>query len=164
MKKLLITALVFLGMGTILIAQDLCPVNNWQQGLGKQDVGWGHLYVSNIVVMTATGTNSLTTSGGELTSPNVTIDSKYAVVGSNAVNALMIQYGTATNGEVVTFGVPFQQGIPSVILGWTDIIPTLSNAVLSATGIASNTFTVTCSDATPLSYTNVTWQAMGLRP
>ena len=148
MKKLLINALVFLAMGTTLLAQDLCPISNWEQGLGKVGTAWGHLYVSNIVVVTSGATNEIAN----------------AVSGASSTDPYLIQYGTATNGEVVVFSPAFEiSTTPSVQITWTDTIPILSNAVLCATGIASNTFTVINSDGVKLAYTNVNWTAVGIK-
>jgi hypothetical protein len=44
---------------------------------------------------------------GDITADEATIDGKYAVVGPDATTGLMIQAGTCTNGQTITFSPVF---------------------------------------------------------
>lgn len=84
-----------------------------------------------------------------------------AVVAAN-LTKIGMRFGTATNGEVVTFS-PVFQGVPSVTANWTDAGAAITtNAWLNLT-IVSNTVTfsdVNGPDANS-SMTNLSWIAVG---
>lgn len=87
---------------------------------------------------------------------DLTIDGKYAAVGSDATTGLMIQTGTCTNGQTVTFS-PVFGGTPIVVGNYT--VDAGADTVIEFTSTdATNT---TCAAAAAKV---INWVAIGARP
>ena len=93
---------------------------------------------------------------GTVGATEVTVDGKYAAVGSDATTGVMIQFGSCTNGETITFSPVF--GATPRVVG-NHSVDAGADAVIEFTGTTATTTVVTATSAKTIDYI-----AIGARP
>lgn len=88
---------------------------------------------------------------------DIVVDDRDVVRGPDAGTALGLRFGTATNGEVVTFS-PVFLGTPAVTVSWTDPLGIMDTGTMIRVVIATNTATFSSPTAAA---TNLSWIAVG---
>ena len=126
MKRIIISILALVAIG--IYAADYTPVT--------EEVA------ATVVSLTSTG--------------EVTVDGKYAAVGSDAATGLMIQAGSCTNGQTITFS-PVFGATPRVVGNHSE------DAGADAT-IEFTSTTATSTVVTATSAKTIDWIAIGARP
>ena len=157
MKKSLMILLAVLALSVSVRAEAIEDVTGNRQDrlIEEMKDNWHRLFEGATLPsgLTITGTIAATsvTATGE-----VTADGKYAVVGGDATTGLMIQTGSCTNGQTITFS-PVFGGTPRVV----------GNHSVDAGADAVIEFTSTTATSTVVAATSdkaIDFIAIGARP